>query len=544
MSHSEAPEVLAVSRLTWWKIGLAVLSGLLAFLCFPPADFSPLVWLALVPLFLALTQVRPAGGLVLGLVFGFVFMGLYGGFMLLYGYVPWLAAVLFQTFFFGIFGLSASLCSRSPHPAVRGLSVAATWALIEMFRGGVGGLGFTVGGLGYTQYAQLPLLQSASMIGHFGLSFFIAALNAAVAQVVLAVVPGVWVRSSIPAGQFAHLAAKNAVAGYVVIILLYLWGAVLIRFHDDANLPALEAAVVQASLSESADGPARDAGRALERYLELSAPIPESVDLIVWPEVAVPAMLNMEAAFRDPIAELAVEKSAWVIAGGYEMDEAARLYNSLYAFSPEGQQTRIYRKVILVPFGETVPMRERFPWLARFSLRSIDFSPGAEHCLFELGDWQAGPLICFEALFPEAVRINTLMGADFIIFATSDAWAEGTYEIAQHSATAPLRAVESRRYVVRAGTWGRSMIIAPTGEVLADIPVAEAGAAWATIRPRQELSSYHQWGDAPLQIICALLMFAGLSGLPRMNSCAPASPAARSRPPGVDDAGDTEEEQS
>lgn len=541
MSQPATPSVVTACRLTWWKIALAILSGVLLFACFPPADFSPLVWLALVPLFLALTQVRPAGGLVLGLVFGFVFMGLYGSFMLLYGHFAWFATVTFQTLFLGLFGLSAALCNRSVHPAVRALSVAATWSLIEMFRGGIGGLGFTVGNLGYTQHDHLPLLQSASMVGHFGLGFFIAALNAAVAQVLLAVLPGIWVRPKIDPGYFAHLAAKSAVAAFVVIILLYLWGAAVVALAPEEEGPAIDAAVVQASLWEHDSGAGRDARKALDRYLELSQPIPETIDLIVWPEVAVPAVLHHYPTFQQEIAQLAIEKSAWVIAGAYEQDERTLLYNSLYVFSPEGEQTQIYRKVILVPFGETVPMRDRFPWLARFSLRSIDFSPGDDHMMFDLGNVRAGPLICFEAIFPHAVRINTLLGADFIVVATSDAWAAGTFEIAQHSATAPLRAAESRRYLVRAGTWGRSMIIAPSGVVLADVPIAEAGAAWATIRPSRELSSYHRWGDAPLQILCAMLMFAGLFGLPRSMICEPPQPEEEPQP--ESDAPQSDEEQ-
>ncbi len=516
-SRMEAPSVRTMSRLTWWKLALAILSGFLAFLCFPPADIGPLVWAALIPLLLALTQVRPAGGFVLGLVFGFVFMGLYGSFMLLYGNVAWLATVTFQALFFGLFGLSAALCNRSPHPAFRALSVAAVWTLVEMFRGGIGGLGFTVGNLGYTQYDQLPMLQTAAMVGHYGLGFFIAVINASVTQVLLSTMPGVWLRPAIHPAQFAHLAGRTTLTGFITIVLLFVWGFLVAGMPDDTEAEPIEAAVVQASLWERDGGTGRDANKALERYLELSEPIPESVDLIVWPEVAIPGVITWEPEFRQKLAELAMDKSAWLVAGAHEMDEKSRLYNSLFVFSPEGEQTDVYRKVILVPFGEHVPMRERFPWLARFALRTIDFHPGDDHKLFDLGNVHGGPLICFEAIFPHAVRENTLMGADFIIFATSDAWAAGTFQIAQHSATAPLRAVESRRYVVRAGTWGRSKIIAPNGEILAEVPIAEAGAAWATIEPRRELSTYHRWGDAPLLAICALLMFLGISGRPRME---------------------------
>ncbi|MGC9320195.1 MAG: hypothetical protein ACP5KN_19335, partial [Armatimonadota bacterium] len=330
MTPAQQPSLAAASRLTWWKLGLAVLSGLLLYLCFPPADLGPLAWVALIPVFLALTQVRPLGGLALGLVFGFTFMGLCGSFMLNYGGVAWFATTGFESLFLGLFGLAAAACNRSTHPAVRALGVAGAWALAEMFRGGIGGLGFTVGDLGYTQHDTLPILQAASMVGHYGLGFFIALLNAAVAQAVLAVAPGVWVRPAIDPRRFAQLAARTALAGYILILLIYIWGAVVLssaKAVTDEQL--LEAAVVQAVLGESEDATEEDARAAHETYLALSRTIPKSVDLIVWPEVAVPMALNLAPELIEQLGEFAREKSAWLVTGAYELADG-RVYNTLY----------------------------------------------------------------------------------------------------------------------------------------------------------------------------------------------------------------------
>lgn len=517
MSQTDLPTVPQAARVTWWKLALAAGSGLLLYLCFPPADLGPLVWVALIPLFFALTQVRPWGGLALGLVFGFVFMGMYAAFMLRYGRFEWFATVSFEVLFVGAFGAAAAACNRSPHPAVRALAVAGAWTLAEMLRGGIGRLGFTVGNLGYTQHDLLPMIQAASVVGHYGVGFFIAMLNAAVAQAVLAVAPGVWVRPALRPRAFAQLAARTALAGYVLVLLIYVWGAIILKGAQVQPDETLEVAVVQGVLGESAGATREDALIAQDTYLALSQPIPETVELIVWPEVAVPTPLNRSPSHRRAIAGLADDKSAWVITGAWEYGPAGRVFNSLFLFTPEGDQTQVYRKVLLVPFGESVPMRDRFPWLAKFTLRNVDFSPGEAHKTLDVGRWEAGPLICFEGLFPHAVRANTRLGADFIVLATSDAWAAGTHEIAQHSATAPLRAVEARRWVVRAGTWGRSQIISPWGEVIDDVPVAQRGAAWGEIEPRQELSAYHRYGDTPMLVICALLVVGGWLGLPGLR---------------------------
>jgi len=508
------PTISRALRLTWQKVALAAISSVLLYAAFPPLDLGPIAWFGLIPLFFALTQVRPAGGLALGLIFGVTFMGLYASFMLKYGFVAWFAGAAFEGLFFALFGLVAAMCNRTTHPALRALAVACAWTLVEMLRGGIGGLGFTIGDLGYTQHDRLPLVQSASMIGHFGIGLFIAAVNAAMAQVVLAVAPGIFIRPRIHPRQFATLAAKTALACYIVVLLVFIWGALVLRGPERSGAEPLEVAAAQASLPDIEGTATERADEAIATYLALSRAVPDTVDLIVWPETAIPVALNIAQDYADQVAELAVEKSAWVITGAYEVLEG-RVYNTLFTFSPEGEMTETYRKVILVPFGESVPWDDRFPWLRQFALRSVDFSPGERHRVLDLGGHKAGPLICFEGLFPHAVRTNVRLGAGFIVIGTSDAWAAGTHEIEQHSVTAPLRAAEARRYLVRAATWGRSQIIAPDGEVLSDVPVGEAGVAWHEIRPRSDLSAYHTWGDLPVQLFCGVMLWFGLLGLPR-----------------------------
>ena len=518
---SPAASLDRILRLSWPKVGLGLLSALMLFGAFPPLDLGPLAWFALIPLFFALTQLRPRGGLALGLLFGFAFMSLYAAFMLNYGLIAWLASAGFSALFFGLFGLIAAMCNRTPHPALRALSVASAWSLVEMLRGGVGDFGFTVGDLGYTQHSQLPILQSASMIGHYGIGFFIALINAAAAQVLLAIAPGLLARPRMHPRQFALLAAKTALACYVVVLLVYVWGALVLRFSREAPAEPVRVAAVQASLGDSEGTSDERADEAFSTYAQLTRSVAGDLDLIVWPETALPVALNNVQEYQERVGAFAAEMSAWLVTGAYEFANG-RVFNTLYVFSPEGELTDSYQKVILVPFGERVPWSDRFPWLRRFALRAVDFSPGEEHRTLDLGGVQAGPLICFEGLFPHAVRANSRLGAEFILIGTSDAWAAGTWEIEQHSASAPLRAVEARRYMVRAATWGRSRIIAASGEVLADVPVAEAGAAVHEITPRSELSAYHRWGDLPLQIACGILLWFGLLGLPTRQSGGPA----------------------
>jgi len=269
---------------------------------------------------------------------------------------------------------------------------------------------------------------------------------------------------------------------------------------------------VQAAVPSSKPATETDVQESMAAYLGLSRTIPDEVQLIVWPETAVPTRLNQREDLMQRLSELAVEKSAWLLIGAARAGDAAQTCNTLYLVSPEGEFVDSYSKVVLVPFGEYVPQREKYPFLERFPVRKFDFSPGQGFKVLDVSGVKVGPIICFEALFPHVLWQITRMGAEIIVAATSDEWARDTPEVAQHSYTAPVRAVESRRYIVRAGTWGVSGIITPYGSYLSPVPVGASGVAWEDVYPRTELSPYHRTGDLPLLLIGFALWFAGLFG--------------------------------
>ena len=500
-----------MGRVTILKLGLAALSGLLIYLAFPPADIGALAWVGLVPLFFALTQVRPMGGLALGFVFGLCFFLPFSSFMLRYGVDTWLISAVFQCLFWGLFGLAATAGNGCLHPALRALPMAAAYTLAaEIFRGSIGALGFTNGDLGYTQHSQLAMLQMASIAGHYSLGFVIAALNAVLAQTVLAIAPGLLLRPAVNPKWFAHTAAKTALAVYVLLLLIYFWGMLVMKADGHETGHPLSVAVVQGCVSMSKPTTAEDIKRSLETYLTLSESIPDDVRLIVWPETSVPHPINIDESYMQRIRDLAIARDTWVLVGAPELRETGKLYNTLYLISPDGELTGTYSKVILVPFGEYVPHRDKYKFLERFPVRKFDFTHGEGHKIVEVDGHKIGPLICFEMLFPHALWINTRMGAEIIVAATSDEWAHGTPEIAQHSYTAALRAVESRRYIIRAGTWGISGIITPYGRFLSPVADSTPGTAWEDVYPRTELSTYHRTGDTPLLLICFGIWFAAL----------------------------------
>jgi apolipoprotein N-acyltransferase len=170
-----------------------------------------------------------------------------------------------------------------------------------------------------------------------------------------------------------------------------------------------------------------------------------------------------------------------------------------------------YHKMDLVVYGEYVPLRKQLPFLERYPIRRTDLLPGTERKVMDVKGVQVAPLICFEGIFSRPAREACRKGAEVIALLNSDAWAEGTQEVAQHSVTAPFRAIEARRYVCRAASTGISAIYDPYGEALDLIPVGMPGVAADTVYARRALSLYHRVGDWPLAAISlALIVFAAL----------------------------------
>jgi apolipoprotein N-acyltransferase len=108
------------------------------------------------------------------------------------------------------------------------------------------------------------------------------------------------------------------------------------------------------------------------------------------------------------------------------------------------------------------------------------------------------PSICYEATWPGAFNQQVRQGANVLINLTDDGWFNGTIAPAQHLRAVVLRAVETRRWLVRASNSGVSAIVDPTGRIVASVPWMATGALghWTSLGTQTTL--YVWAGDWPL----------------------------------------------
>jgi apolipoprotein N-acyltransferase len=488
-------------------IGFTVASAVIAFLAFPPANGGAIAWVALVPFLLSLSQVAPRQGWWYGWLWGTVFMAGITVFVHQFGVLPWLSLALCMGLFYALFGLVAAALNTCRQPLWRVLGVAGAWALCEMLRGSAGTIAFTFGDLGYSQHEQLEIIQCASLIGHYGIGFLLLFFNAALATVLLALLPPVWYRPG-DWREFNRVAGRVALLGFVVMFAVYFGGAFTLHagratLRRQVSVKSVSVAAVQGNIIlPDRIGP-KDVDKCRGVYLGLSQGLPQT-DLIVWPETALPTNLNLSASLRQDLSALAQSRQANLIVGATEMTRG-HIFNSAYYVRLDGAFEGIYRKMNLVMFGEYVPFRRQLPFLSRYPIRMFDFTAGSRREVFSMPGLQVAPLICFEGTFPQDAREVVGKGADVIAIITSDMWSAGTSELAQHSLTGPFRAIEARKYVIRAASNGLTAIYDPNGEIVAQVPFYKSGVAKANLAAvKTPQSIYHQLGDFPLVLLAAL----------------------------------------
>ncbi|HTQ86037.1 MAG TPA: apolipoprotein N-acyltransferase, partial [Candidatus Solibacter sp.] len=103
--------------------------------------------------------------------------------------------------------------------------------------------------------------------------------------------------------------------------------------------------------------------------------------------------------------------------------------------------------------------------------------------------------ICYEAVLPDQVRQFAKRGARLFINLSNDGWFGKTAALEQHLAQARVRAVENRRWILRATNTGLTASIGPYGRVVAMLPPDRRAVLIAPYGFREDITLYTRFGD-------------------------------------------------
>ena len=483
-----------------------VLTGALLVTAFPPFALLLPSFIALVPLlvFVAERQPGPAGRWAAargGFLAGLVYFGLLLYWMVValvfYSALAIPAYLLTTTILAGFVAVFAWLLHFVREHGRVPLVVAAPvlWTAAEWVQGNLGDLSFPWLGLGSSLAAYPVLAGAADLVGSRGLTLWLAAVNALVAEAVLRA------RAGRPVLQTA--VATVAVAAMPA---LYGWW----RAETLEMRPAARVAVVQPNIPEDLK---LDRAQALDSSLaslrRLMAQIePGSVDVVVWPEVTLPAALQhpAEAGLVEAVREMSAQVRAPIIAGAYGLgggSERPAIYNSAFMVTEGGLIGYPYSKIHLVPFVERVPFIDpsRLEALVGELRYFGALSPGEDTPIMVAAGASFGILICYESAFAALARQYRRAGTDYLVNMTNDAWygREAWYgrttALWQHPAHLVMRAIEQRVGVARAANTGISMFVDPVGRTYERTPLFEPAVRVATVYTTDVVTLYARWGD-------------------------------------------------
>ncbi|MGI6656239.1 MAG: apolipoprotein N-acyltransferase [Desulfobulbus sp.] len=443
----------------------------------------PLLFFALVPLlFVALYQ-RPGRSALAGFVFGLVYhlallywilivLGRYGGLPVWLSVPALILLALYLACYPAVFCLLLTLVAgrfwnreRSVAPLVWAAPVL--WTGLDYLRGLLL-TGFPWMDIGYGLYGQPRLIQAADLGGHFLITFGVVLTNSLLLGMIDRQRRAV--RWNIRRERWLLLGAVG--------LLVFLGGYSLVRYQvvDTIVNRSMRAkvAVIQGNIDQAIKWSPDAKTKTVDDYIRLSLQALEEgdVELVVWPETALPFYLEEDPLIHR-VFDFSSQQNTLLLTGvpfyqkssTGEGEASFRFYNGAALIGPGGRLAGLYAKQHLVPFGEYVPLRGALPFLQPLVVNIDDFSAGSTPEPLVEGVLKLGVLICYESIFPDIARESVRLGGNLLVNITNDAWYGRSSAPWQSMAMTVFRAVENKRALVRSANTGISGLVDPLGRV-------------------------------------------------------------------------------
>ncbi len=472
----------------------AIFSAILLKLAFPTFYLEYLGFVALIPLLFAIKNTSsPKEASFYGLLFGIVFFTTMLWWIIptisRYGDIPKICStailgclVLYLSIYPATWAYISSIWIGNKNiPSILNIiTISALWVILEWIRGHLL-TGFPWAILGCSLINLLSFIQTASLFGMYWISFVLIFINCLIFVALFYINEKDYAKSS-----------YYLITAFFIILSFWITGKYFIKIckHSDLRYPKLAVIAVQGNIPQYKKWSKEFQNDTFNIYRKLTISAIDKLKvtqkqkclstLIVWPETAMPFFFQDPSTLRKKLLDLAKATNSLILFGApsYQLNpnEAEKkinikYFNSAFLISPKGVVLGKYDKQHLVPFGEYLPFGYLTSW-ARKLIGSIGaFSPGNSSVPLCWQNIKIGILICFESIFPHIAVNFVKKGANLLTVITDDAWFGKTGAPYEHADMAVFRAVETRRYIIRAANTGESLIITPWGKKLYMTPL-------------------------------------------------------------------------
>lgn len=460
----------------YFRVLGSLLTGVFLALAYPGYNHSTLAYAALVPLMFAVQSVSVKRAAWLGLLSGSVFflltlswlrnltgtvdsaglkLSALGGYAVLSIY----CGLYFIPFSVGTALAVAKWAGKNLRQNIR-LMIALTmiWTGAEYLRS-VLFTGFPWNALGVSQYANATVIQIAQWGGVYIVSAMIVWMNAALFITFRQYTHGTRTRKYRP-----HF---ELMIGLLPVALSIMFGMKTLFGREPSGKP-VNVALIQPNIPQRVkwESSMADTIRVALTTLTDSATRLPGVDLVVWPETAIPEVMYSTVGFRysreaSELIDIQIPLLAGINYCEYAENDPA-IYNSSVLFDAYGTELGVYHKQHLVPFGEYVPI----PGLRKFTAVAWESTAGTESTMLQLQDKAPfSVLICFEDTVAPLARKAVNAGARWLVNQTNDGWFDPSPQSEQHLAHAVFRCIENRVPMARCCNTGVTCLIDAYGLV-------------------------------------------------------------------------------
>jgi apolipoprotein N-acyltransferase len=478
---------------------LAFAIGALTTLVFAPAGWALLAPFVVLPLFfVALTDSpKDAAAHYFWFGFGLFLSGTYWIYISVhvFGHAAlWIAVLLMvglsliMATFLWVAGWLTSHLSHGEPWRVFFVGPAA-WVMIEWLRGWVL-TGFPWLAHGYGQ-VDTALAGWAPVLGIYGVSLMLLFSAAAMLVTIIGT-------------------ARDRLIAAPLIVLPWIVGAILGAVHwTESYGDPIRTTIVQGGVPQDRKWLSDQFKQTLDFYRGSTLSVPES-QIVVWPEVAVPARDDQVMSYLDIVTADVKRNRQTLLLGileyNAERSVEPRVYNSVFLLGNGERQ--VYRKRHLVPFGEYFPVPASVrEWMRMQNLPYSDLTAGddVQPLLTAANGARLAVAICYEDAYG-AEQLYAFPDADLLINVSNDAWFGDSIAPHQHLQIARMRALEVGRFVVRATNTGISAFIGPSGDILKTGKMFEADVLTMDVRARKGTTVYARLGNWPVILISTILL--------------------------------------
>ena len=302
---------------------------------------------------------------------------------------------------------------------------------------------------------------------------------------------------------FSHSSRLYGLVAILILPCMFFFGH--LRLMNKAELNEKTFLIIQPNIPQEEKGYSKNFPNILQNYIDLSNN--GHVDLIIWPESALPILIDENKIVIDSIIS-ALPSGTSILTGNVRLTQNGNPRNSALLIDEDSNVSTFYDKNHLVPFGEYLPLSKFLKRLKilKVLVDDLGFEKGNSREPIPTPLGAARILICYEIIFPNQIREKNNK-IDLIINLTNDAWFDDGPGPYQHFTSSRFRAIEQGLPVLRSANTGISAIIDPFGRIIDKLNIKDKGYLRSSLPIKIAPTLYSKIGDFSLFVVMILYFF-------------------------------------